>query len=352
MQNISAQAAAPPIDLSLLRAHCQPIRFEAGQLLRKKGQHYREMYLITDGCVAFDPETGEAGRLISERGCPIGEISFLRGCSATATVTAKTATDAVVIDDDALGRIDREQPAIAADLLRHLADTAEERLSYNLILTPVTGIYAKPQAVDVYLCRNREMLETAQRLRYEVYCQELGRQSPHADHDKKIIADNLDATGLVFVAIENGETIGTLRGNAPTEGPLGMLEELYGMKSSPHYPHATAVCTKFIVKKSRRNGPASLKLISALVRYGIRNQYKECYIDCIPALLPYYKAIGFKMVGKKFFHPENGPSFPMMLDLVKYGERLSTESGVRCYLTLIVKARALKWLARLERASA
>jgi predicted GNAT family N-acyltransferase len=78
-----------------------------------------------------------------------------------------------------------------------------------------------------------------------------------------------------------------------------------------HHPQATAICTKFIVKRSRRGGPAAMKLISAMVRFGLRIDVKECYIDCIPALLPYYKALGFTIIGHQFFHRENGPSFPM-----------------------------------------
>ena len=45
-----------------------------------------------------------------------------------------------------------------------------------------------------------------------------------------------------------------------------------------------------------------------------------------PALLPYYKALGFKIAGQKFFHPENGPSHPMRLDLVKHGGRSATKA--------------------------
>jgi hypothetical protein len=85
-----------------------------------------------------------------------------------------------------------------------------------------------------------------------LYCGEFGRQSPNADHGRGIIADDLDRFGHCFIAVEAGETIGTLRLNLTSEGPLGMVEELYGMRSSPHYPAATSVCTKFIVEKAKR----------------------------------------------------------------------------------------------------
>jgi CRP-like cAMP-binding protein/predicted GNAT family N-acyltransferase len=351
MQDLKESEGVDFVNSKLLQSICRQVRFEAGNVLRRKGQYYRDMYLITEGCVVVDLEAGDGAAtrlLVSDVGSPIGEIGFIRGSSARATVTTREATAALVIDDPTLARLEREQPALAARLLRHLADTAEERTSYNLTWSTASMAGARSQAIEVYLCRNRDMLESAQRLRYDVYCRELGRQSPHADHDRRIITDRLDDGGHVFVAVEAGETIGTLRANLSFEGSLGILEELYGMRVSSHHPQATGICTKFIVRKSKRGSPASIKLISAVVQYGMRQGIKECYIDCVPALLPYYKALGFTLTRQKFFHVENGPSHPMVLDLVRHGERLGNERGIRGYLTLMMKAQAIKLIDRVR----
>lgn len=341
--------SAPSIDSKLLQSFCREVRFAPGDVIRRQGQHYADMYLITDGCVEVDRGTGRgAAKLGVGAGSPIGEIGFLRGCPATATVTTTTATSALVIDDPTLARLEREHPVLAADLLRHLAATADERTNYNLIFTATSRTYNRAKPVEVYLCRDKDMLESAQRLRYEVYCEELGRQSPYADHARKIITDELDDRGYTFVAVEGGETVGTLRANICSESPVGILEELYGMRRSAHHPDATAVSTKFIVKKSRRGGPTSIKLISAVVRFGLRAHIKECYMDSIPALLPYYKALGFTIAGRQFFHRENGPSHPMILDVSKHGERLSNEAGLRDFLNLIVKAQAIRLFDRVR----
>jgi predicted GNAT family N-acyltransferase len=338
-----ATVSAQLINSQLLHSFCTQARFKPGDVLRRKGQHYRDMFLITDGCVEVDREAGHAATpLRVGAGSPIGEIGFLRGSPATATVTAATPAGALIIDDATLARLERDQPALAADLLRYLGETAEERTSCNLIFASMSGAYGSAEAIDVHLCRNQDMLESAQRLRYDVYCKELGRQSPYADHGRKIIKDDLDDFAHTFIAVEAGETTGTLRVNWSYEGSLGILEELYGMTRSTHHPRRTAVCTKFIVKKSKRGGPTSFKLISAAIRYGVRHEVTECYIDCIPALLPYYKALGFTIAGPKFLHRENGLSHPMMLDLVKHGGKLSSEAGVGDYLKLIVKAQAIK----------
>ena len=338
------------IDLELLRSVCREDRFEPGQIMRRKGQHYRDMYIITDGCVEVDrkTDTPHSKLIVSEVGAPIGEISYLRGCTATATVTAQRTTGALVLDDPTLARLEHEQPALTADLLRHLAKTAEERLSYNLTWDSDRTATGRSRSIEVYLCRNDETLNDAKRLRYEVYCHELGRDSPNADHDKKIISDQLDSTALVFIAVESGETIGTLRANASSDSALGILEDLYGMKESVHHPHATGICTKFIIKKAKRGSFASMKLIAAVVRYGLRNNIKECYIDCVPALLPYYKALGFKISGPAFFHRENGPSYPMKLDVVKYGTGLTKDASWARYAHLIIVGKSIKLFDRLR----
>jgi len=172
------------------------------------------------------------------------------------------------------------------------------------------------------MCRDQATLGSAQRLRYEVYCTELGRQSPYADHERKLIHDPLDQFGHTFIAIENGEAIGTLRTNFSSEGPLGALEEHYGMHASKHHPARTAICTKFMVKRSKRGSLAFLKLLLACLEHVQRNGAAECYIDCTPNLVRFYERCEFKVCGAPFLHHENGLSVPMMLDLTRHGKSL------------------------------
>jgi predicted GNAT family N-acyltransferase len=341
-----------PLDAEPLRAFGAIVAFRRGEVLRERGRHYRDMFWLIDGGakVDFGDEPERVATVVA--GWPIGEIGFLLGTPAVATVTAASPITALVIDDAAFARLEREQPALAARFLRAIGEIADRRTNANTTFAGASNEYVRPDAIDIRLCRSRDMLEAAQRLRYDVYCGELGRTSPYADPDRKIITDALDPAGYTFIAVEGDEIIGTLRLNFARDGELGVLEELYGMKSSAHHPAGTAICTKFIVRKAKRRSPAAIKLIATITRHCTQNGIKEIYIDCIPALLPYYKAIGFKVVAPSFFHRENGTSHPMMIDVDRYKHRWNKDMGLVQYIHLYLKAKAIRWLDALRAARA
>jgi hypothetical protein len=190
---------ALPVEMTLLKQNCTEVRFAAGTVLRRKGQHYGDMFLLLHGSAEIDPESTSGEKiLVSHRGSPVGEMGFLTGRAASATVTARTDTVALVIDDATLDLLEREQPQLAAQLLRHLTTVADERTSFNVAweLAGASSMGARP--IEVYLCRSAEMLEEAQRLRYEVYCEELAgnRPTPTTPSGQSAISSTVPATSL------------------------------------------------------------------------------------------------------------------------------------------------------------
>lgn len=318
-----------PGGFKTLGAFCGRIYFRPGDVLRMKGHHYRDVYLITEGCVTVRSDGADKTMQAVERGPgeTVGEAGFLWGCAATATVTAKTGGSALVVDDRALRRIEAEQPALAAGFYRYLAATPEQWQVHGAAGIDGVRHSGTGTNIEVFLCRNGAMLTEACRLRYQVYCMELGRDSPNADHEKKIIRDWLDDFGQTFIAVKDNQVVGTIRGNLSTEGSLGILEDWYGMDDSIHHPQNTGVLTKLAVRKSCRSSAIAMKLISAVRQYGKRLDVRECYIDCIPRLVPFFRLFGFRVAGRKFFHYENGPSYPMMISLAHKEEETSAMHG-------------------------
>lgn len=307
-----------------LQEFCDVVVFAPDALLRKKGQHYVDMYLVTSGRVEVDLGLGgePLQPSVGPAGLAIGEIGFLHGLPATATVRALSEVSALKLDDEVLTRLETAAPDVAIALLRFLGETAEERTSQNIEIAAASPVPAKEQSIRILLCRNEGMLAEAQRLRYQVYCEELGRTSPHACHEKKVIADDLDSFGHSFIAVEDDRAIGTLRANRPAKGPVGILEDLYNMDESEFHPERTIICTKFVISSDRRTSSAGIKLVAAFARYSVQHNVRECYIDCIPSLRPYYMAIGFRTCGDKFLHRENGPSYPLKVDVEKSMSRI------------------------------
>lgn len=329
MSGEPTEDAVSLVDPAPLREACREVTFAPGDVLRTKGQLSIDMLLLTAGDVEviLDPKAPERATLVAGAGAPIGEIGFLTGVPATATVRAKTPVTALYIDDGVWREIEARLPHLAVTLYRQLAAVAEGRQSHNLVFLAEKGMAAPGVQSEIVFCRTRELLHEAQRIRYDIYCGELGRSSPHADHDARVIADDLDLRGHVLLSFEDGRPVATMRLNMARDGSLGVLEELYGMEQSPFHPEATAVCTKFIVKKAHRVGQSSFRLMATAVDLAQRYGIKHCYIDCIPSLKPFYMSLGFKQAGPAFLHRENGCSYPLMLDVDRYAKRISRLTG-------------------------
>lgn len=318
------------LDPSLLAGLCREVDFAPGERLRTRGLLSIDMYLLTAGEVDIivDGAGGPSQRLIAGRGSPIGEIGFLTGVPATATVTARTPVRALYIDNPAWRTFEQRRPEEAVAFYRQLAEIVEGRTSYNLLHLEQTDGSKTDGAIEIVLCRQPQQLFQAQRIRYQIYCEELGRTSPYADPVERVIADELDATGHVLLALHNSTPIATMRMNLARDGGLGVLEGLYGMAQFPSHPHATGICTKFIVKKEHRFGKAAFQLMATAIEMAERYEVSDCFMDCVSQLMPFYLSVGFARSAPPFLHHENGRSHPLRLDVTRYAKRISRLAGI------------------------
>jgi len=318
------------LDPDLLADFCKEVTFAAGDKLRVKGLLSIDMYLLTKGEVdiSLDNAGSASTRFTAGRGSPIGEIGFMTGVPATATVTAKTDVGALYIDNSAWRDFERRMPALAVAFYRQLAEIAEGRRSHNLLFLENQRQPRPNVATEIVLCQRPDQLLEAQRIRYQIYCEELGRTSPYADPVRRTIADDLDVTGHVLLALENGAPVATMRMNRSRDRGLGILEDLYCMTQSANHPEATGVCTKFIVKGEHRFGQVAFKLMATAVEMAQRYEVKDCFMDCTPQLRPLFMSLGFAQSGPPFLHHENGRSHPLRLDIDRYAKRIFRLAGV------------------------
>ncbi|MGI9477243.1 MAG: cyclic nucleotide-binding domain-containing protein [Hyphomicrobiaceae bacterium] len=316
--------------IEALRALSEQRAFDAGAALRLKGGFSPEMLIVLEGEVKISltrDGDAELSHTIG-RNSVIGEIGFLTGKGATADATALTAVRALAIDRDVLSRLEVQSPKLAAEFSRYLARIAKARLkSDEMLLGEMTDDAAA--AMEIILCATPDLMRTAQRVRYDVYCGEFGRPSQYADHDAKTIIDDLDTHGTSLLAVKEGEAVGTSRVNFTRDGSLGMLPEIYGMATSKQYPKRACVITKYAIRGDHRGGPTYIKLFGAMATFITQSDIKEIFIDCVPPLARFYATMGFKQCGEEFIHYENGLSVPMVLDVVAYNDKMPVEERYR-----------------------
>jgi CRP-like cAMP-binding protein len=108
-----------------LHPFCERTSFRSGDVIRQSGRYYKDMYLITEGRVdvCLSGQTIELGP-----GAPIGEIAFIWECCATGTVIARTAVNAIVIDDGTLQRMRQCDREWVIDFCKSLTTIAEQRV--------------------------------------------------------------------------------------------------------------------------------------------------------------------------------------------------------------------------------
>lgn len=191
-----------------------------------------------------------------------------------------------------------------------------------------SAVTPAPERIETLRCGNDALLLDAMRLRYEVYCAELGRTSRNADHATRTLSDHLDESGHTFIARCGSETLGTVRVNFAWQGPFGAYEQLYDSEVWRRFAGRAAICTKLAVKSSGRSSDALLHLLATALQYVIRNDAAACFIDSIHRFTPLYKRLGFERFGEPFLHHENGPSDRLVLELARYRNLISDNDSL------------------------
>src|SRR5262245_42711300 len=122
-----------PTFLSQVILALRPCVVEAGDMLIRKDEMGREMYVVIRGEVEVLDDSGRVVATLRDGDC-VGEIALLIHTPRTATVRARTGCDLVALDKGSFCRILRDYPHFAEGVSR----IARER--YNLDVPPQTLI--------------------------------------------------------------------------------------------------------------------------------------------------------------------------------------------------------------------
>lgn len=161
--------------------------------------------------------------------------------------------------------------------------------------------------------------EEVYHLRYEVHAADMPWPDKYLDHRRRMIRDPLDDDAILLISYCGDLPVGTLRLVMACAGPVEEYLRLYGLDSlGPDGLTRLALCSRFCVKRTHRDGVAARRLIAAALAIGIDLQIEHAYAECDANHLPMYQRIGFKVINDRLDNPSHGLSILIRLDMARY----------------------------------
>lgn len=299
----------PEIRTALQSVGCA-VAFNDGDVLREKGAFVPDMLLITSGQVDCIVSEADAVHFTVGPSTIVGEIGFLTGQGATATLRAVGPVEALSLNARSLQRLRQNSPAIAAEVLRHLATLLQERAAQNEGL--VAEVNGSADKIEVVRCSTLDQRRTAQRVRYDVHCLERGLACAAADDAEGIITDALDATGTSFIAFTGVQAIGMMRVNAGPDCTEALLR-FHGLSGDADAVRDSAIVTASAIHEAYQNAELFSQFTAAIRTFAQAADATRLCADSPPENEAYYTALGFQRRGPDAPLPDLGLSVPLML---------------------------------------
>ena len=171
------------------------------------------------------------------------------------------------------------------------------------------------QISDIKVARSDEDRERIFRFRYDVYVTEMGKSPAEADHEKKIIHDELDNDAHLLYAEDEGQIVGTVRLNCRSKKKFpAVWEQRYDIESfAPSFGDHISMTSRMMVAKDYRGSSVPAALIGAVYSAGREMGSKFDFCNCAPSLLEFYEQIGFRRFTDGFMDEDNGYHVPLVM---------------------------------------
>lgn len=155
--------------------------------------------------------------------------------------------------------------------------------------------------------------ERVHRFAYSVYVDDLKKNFPQADHQRKMLFDAYDQTAH-YVAVSNRhEYIGTCRINRiqPDLPFLSKIQRRYAVDRFLIKSRNVFFVSRLLIKKEYRSSKPFLYLLKGV--FNILRDYNDfiIVIDCSPCLTKMYRKLGFREYHHPFVDEVLGEKIPM-----------------------------------------
>jgi Cyclic nucleotide-binding domain len=144
-------------------------------------------------------------------------------------------------------------------------------------------------------------IRAAQRIRYQVYCEETDMLYATADHDARLLPEPEDERGLLMLALLDGEPVGSVRllfgADDAIPSEYGRLLRVDEYAEVVGIERVVVVDRLGMVGALRGDGSSAVAFILAVVREICSRRVDVVVADCEPHLVPLYRALGMRPSG-------------------------------------------------------
>ena len=155
------------------------------------------------------------------------------------------------------------------------------------------------------------------RLRYKVFVEEQAKSVAAADHERKIIKDELDDLAEHFAVFHKGEMVASMRILYGAEKLTPFVANSYSIDRFSHIPaDRLSFCGRLFVLPAYRNSAALFLLVQHAYRASRERGTQIDVICCRPNLVRLYEQLGYRRYRPHFEdHAGQGFLIPLVLIL-------------------------------------
>ena len=159
---------------------------------------------------------------------------------------------------------------------------------------------------------DRDTVHAVQRLWYEVSVAERGGELAGTDHRRRVVDEPLTRSGNLFVAWRDRTVVGALVSLYAGRDDLGRYPEWFPGR----WTTGCSLSVRLVTAPGQRDGEAALALARATYRQGLRDGIEHDFADTHRRGLPFFRRLGYRLLGPPMTHPVFGVCHAMRLDLV------------------------------------
>lgn len=157
----------------------------------------------------------------------------------------------------------------------------------------------------IYPAETEEERRTVFSLRYQVYVQELGRYKDIADHDQKMLIEDIDENSRLFYAVMDGKPVAGMRQTWGGDAAF-TRRHIDQYQLEPFLERAEAqdllIGERLHVLPDYRGTDVLFRMFTTALNFVKEKNIELVFGDCEPHLLNLYMSLGFRTYSKRNFN--------------------------------------------------